>query len=773
MSSTASVSILLIQDLAVLLLAATLAGWVCDRLGISRVVGFLGAGVLIGTPQITWIYVTDESRIQTLSQLGLVFLMFFIGLSFRLRKLRELGPGIIAATVFTAMITLTLTRLLGGALGFNTAESLFLAAMLMVSSSAIVGKVLSENGLVHERAGQLAMAMTLLEDLVAIILLAWLGSYAASESGVATSWKDSLTTIGSLAAFIVLLIIPGVLFVPKILKKLAKKRAFEQETLLVASLMFGMALLTVKSGFSLALGAFLCGVIVAESPRIRAIESNFSGLRDIFMTVFFTAVGMSIDITALPEALSLILLGVALAFVVRIFASATGLLLAAETESTSLKAALCLTPIGEFSFVIASLGISAGLLDPSFQVAAVGISFVTSLISPAIMKKADTIAQLISPSRLKPVGAALETYRKLWADFGFQRKKSILWRILAPRLWQIGRELLLISAILIFARPIYGAFEGWIAKNHTGFSAYLPYYWLVIGLACLPSTVALYRNLNAIAMIVGDYFTEGQYLDKSLKGGLTLILKSVSFFLVSLWIFNLVPFPWLDPYFLIAIITIGILVLLTGWRLLVRWHSHAEIALNEILIDTSFSQSTQAIRKAGDRWGLSLEEFVLPEGSPHAGQSIGALNLRAKTGAHVVGIERHGFNLSDIGSNSYVFSEDKLYLLGEPESLKEACKFLGTIDPASADGIDLTAAVLDETTIVQRSAWIGKSLDELRWPRLFGVQVVAVQREEKRFICPNGDWTFHPHDQLLLAGPRSSIEKLKRSQTTIENRKAP
>jgi monovalent cation:H+ antiporter-2, CPA2 family len=526
MNSTLDLSILLIQDFAVLLLAATLAGWLCDKLGISRVVGYLTAGIIIGTPQITWIYVTDADRIQTLSQLGLVFLMFFIGLGFRIRKLRELGLGIIAATACTAMITLTLTRMAGGALGFGSAESLFLAGMLMVSSSAIVGKVLQELGLVHERAGQLAMAVTLLEDLVAIILLAWLGSYAASESGAATSVMDTVATIGSLVAFVVLLVLPGVLFIPKILKNLARKRAHEQETLLVAGLMFAMALLTVRTGFSLALGAFLCGVIVAESPRIRSIESNFSGLRDIFMTVFFTAVGMSIDITTLPDAWGLILLGVGLAFVVRIFASATGLLLAAETESTALKAALSLTPIGEFSFVIASMGIAAGLLEESFQVAAVGISLLTSLLSPMLMKKADTIARVLSPSRLKSIGTALEAYRQLWGAFGRHRKKSIIWRILSPRFWQISRELLLITAFLIFARPVYQLLTNWIEVSYPALLPYLPIYWLLITLLCLPSAVALFRNLNAMSMILGDYFTESHSNDHSLKRGLTRMALS-------------------------------------------------------------------------------------------------------------------------------------------------------------------------------------------------------------------------------------------------------
>jgi len=143
----------LIQDLAVVLIAASLAGWLCRKLGLSVIVGYLGAGILVGTPQIAFPYVTDPARIQLLAQLGLVFLMFFIGLRLRLRKLKEIGFGVVLAVVVTALGTLTIARLGALLLGFDEATALFFAAMLMVSSSAIVGKLLQDNQLVHERSG--------------------------------------------------------------------------------------------------------------------------------------------------------------------------------------------------------------------------------------------------------------------------------------------------------------------------------------------------------------------------------------------------------------------------------------------------------------------------------------------------------------------------------------------------------------------------------------------------------------------------------------------
>jgi monovalent cation:H+ antiporter-2, CPA2 family len=242
------------------------------------------------------------------------------------------------------------------------------------------------------------------------------------------------------------------------------------------------------------------------------------------------------------------------------------------------------------------------------------------------------------------------------------------------------------------------------------------------------------------------------------------LFKTVSFFLTAIWLLNLIPFSWLNLWFLSGIITTGIVVLMTGWRLLVRWHIQAEIALADVLKEADTSPAGPVLKAAGLRWGLSLEEFVLPENSPHAGKSIGGLQLRSQCGASIVGIDRQGFHLSDVGPNSYLFPADKLYLLGEPAALQNADSFLGQVSTTHTESFDLAGAVLDETEVLPDSPWIGKSLTQLRWPRLFGTQVVAVNRNEQRLVCPTGNWIIKSGDRLLLAGPRSAIEEHIASQ---------
>ncbi|MFP4282132.1 MAG: cation:proton antiporter, partial [Opitutales bacterium] len=234
-----------IADLAVVLLTAALGAWAARSLRLTAVVGYLLAGVVVGAPEITVIQVTDALRVQIIAQVGLVFLMFSIGMRVRLREVRRLGWGPLVATVLTALSMLALVRVCSGLLGLDRTQGLFFAAMLMVSSSAIIAKVLSETGRLHERAGQRALSHTLLEDFVAVVMLTVLGSVAAYEQAEAGGWGAVLLSLGKLGAFVILFVVTGLLVLPRLVRRLSPGRSSEQLVVLVAGLLFGLALLTV------------------------------------------------------------------------------------------------------------------------------------------------------------------------------------------------------------------------------------------------------------------------------------------------------------------------------------------------------------------------------------------------------------------------------------------------------------------------------------------------------------------------------------------------
>lgn len=755
-------SLFLIRDFAVILISAAIAAWICKRINLSPIVGYLAAGILVGTPQITFIQVTDPARVQLLSQLGLIFLMFSIGLGFRLQRFKQLGVGMIIATVGTALITLTATRLVGGWIGLSQAEGLFLAAMLMVSSSAVIGKTLQSLGLTHRRFGQLAMGVTLCEDIVAIVMLAFLGSYAAIEPGAdGGGWMSMATKVGMLLGFVFLLMVPGLILVPRLLGRVSrmKEGAQELETLITAGLLFGMAFLTLFGGYSLALGAFLCGMVVAESSRVRALSDIFAGIRDIFVAVFFVAIGMSIDVTQFPSAIGPILLGSALALVLRPVAATISMLLACEDPKEATKAGLCLTPIGEFSFVIAGLGASAGILAERFQIAAVGISFVTTIASPWVMQRSETLGSAFNPARARFLREGLAAYRNLWQLLGRQQGSSLIWRLLRPRIPQVAAELIFVSALLVFSEPIYRALLPRIqsAEGFLGLS-YEYGYWVAVTLLALVPLVALARNINAIAMLLGEYLTQGLRGAPGLRRALILLFRGLGLLALGVWIVNLIPFSWLSGYALVGVTVATILALAFGWRAMTRLHSEAAVALREVMnTDSAFPSETRALMQAKEDWGIQLEEWELANIGP-AGRSIGELQLRKRTGATIVGIERHGHYLPSIGPGTHLFSGDRLYVTGSPEQL---ATLRGLLEPAGPEpeetAPDYRDAILETAVVSQGATAAGKSFLQLQWPRLIGAQAVALRRGDSPPRPPEATDTLQPGDALLLVGTPKAL----------------
>ncbi|HWL15361.1 MAG TPA: cation:proton antiporter, partial [Opitutus sp.] len=335
----------IIRDLAVILTIAGIVGWTCQRVGLSVAVGFLVAGVLVGpnTPPLS--FVSDLARVETLAQLGLVFLMFSIGMRLSLRKLRRMGLGLFLATFGAAVGIYYLTRLLGAALGWSGTESVFLAGMLMVSSSAIVGKVLQETAVTHERFAHLAVAVTMLEDVLAVVMLTLLNSYV-QLGGKGQGGPPIGETLWMLAAFVALAVVGGLLLVPWLLRRMSIAADEALQTLGIAALLFGLAFVAQRAGYSLALGAFLLGTIVAETAHRHQVERTFEGMRDIFIAVFFVAIGMQVDPRILWSQAGLIAGVGAFTLVARPLASGLALTLVGTPLRDAVRAGLSVTPIG-------------------------------------------------------------------------------------------------------------------------------------------------------------------------------------------------------------------------------------------------------------------------------------------------------------------------------------------------------------------------------------------------------------------------------------------
>lgn len=755
-----------IQDLAVILASAAALGWVCQRVGLSAVVGYLVAGMLVGPYTPPFSLVTDQSSIATAAQVGLVFLMFSIGLRLSLRRLQRLGAGLVLAVVLGAVCTYFSTRALGAAIGLNATQTLFLAAMLMVSSSAIIGKVLHETGSAHERPSQLAMGVTVLEDVVAVVMLTVLNSVialgAAGEAGaVGGETKGLGATVGAFGAFVVFAGVMGLLIVPWLLRKLSVKADEELQTLATAALLFGLAIIAFRAGYSLALGAFLLGTIVAETPHRHQVERIFEGMRDVFSAVFFVGIGLQIDVAALGEAWWMILLLAGFTLVVRVGAVSTGLALVGAPHRDALRAGLVATPIGEFSFIIAQLGVAAAVVPPRYYPLAVGLSLITSLTAPVLTRRSDAIAGCVLKLRPRWLVVALEAYHDWLERLRERQAGSLLWKLSRKRVIQIVIELLFVAGLLVFAEAAIAERLG-PGRFFEGGPTFL--FWLALILVALVPLFAVWRNVGALALIVAEFSTQGQPPDKRERLRLLIAngIRLVATVLLVVWVGSFAP-THAARWTLLGGALVALVALLVLRRRLIYWHSELEVGLQEVLADAAPGRlSSTSVPWLGrhEEWRLGVTECVIPDLAACSGSTLGQLNLRARFGCTVVGIERQGCMIALPGPEQALFPRDKVLFLGAPESAAAAKAFFASVSDGTEIS-DFDVVGLEAVTVPAGSRAAGCTLAQLAPAARHGVQIVGLRRGGARILSPGADEQAGQGDELLALGTPVKLRAFK------------
>ncbi len=753
--------ILLIRDLAVVLVVAGLAAWVCQRLGLSAVVGYLVAGAVVGPFTPPFALVTDLDRIQTLAQIGLVFLIFGIGLNLGLNRLKRLGISTLVVTAIGALLVLCGCRVFGWALGWSTIAALFLAGMLMVSSSAIISKVLEELNLSHERPAQLALAVTVFEDIIAITMLTVLSSLTQFGKGTEQS---ILPTVATLGGFIVLLLVLSLLIVPKLLRRLSRNAEPEIRTLVVGGILLSLSWLAVRLGYSLALGAFIFGVIVGSTQYKSDIERSFDGLRQLFGAVFFVAVGMLVDFRLFLEVWPLMLGVTALALVLRPLATSLGFIAVGHASRESIQAGLSLTPLGEFTFVIAQLGVETGALPKSFYPVAAGAALLTALASPVLTKHAATLSGRIVGAEPRFAARWLAIYRE-WLGRLQGRTAGILWQLARKRLLQIGLHMMLVTALLLFIRPVHETIVEHL-KSTGNHEPHFPFvFWTLFGLVLLGPLIAIWRSVSALTMLVADAATTGTPHQSTLRPVLERVLNLLALVLLNAWLLSVLPSGWSIFGAAGGVLLLLLLVATVFWRRFVKFHTRFEVELVDQLHRatqvTSASSWPDMLPQSTREWDVEIDEITLPTDSPHLGKTLRELSFRRKYGCTVVGIDRQGYSIVNPSADTMLYPRDKVLLLGgRTELFRASRELLATNEnhPLSNGFDDLT---METVQVPQDCPMAGKPLLELDLIRKFHVQIGGIRHGSHSNVSPSGTDRFEAGDHLLLLGAHNHIDAFR------------
>lgn len=490
-----------LQDLAVIMVVAGLTTIIFHRLRQPVVLGYILAGLLIGPHTPPFALITNEQTIKSIADLGVVLLMFSLGLEFSLRRLREVGVAALVATGVEVMLMLWIGYELGRWFGWRTMDALFLGALMAISSTMLVLRSIEDARRQRERFAKLTIGILLVEDVFAIVLIAVLSGIAISG---AIEPGHALVTIGKLSLFIVVGLVLGLLLLPRLVDHVASFG--RSEMLLVTSLgiCFGVSLLAAETGFSVALGAFIGGAIVAEAKAAKRVERLIEPLRDMFGALFFVAIGLLIDPRMLVEYAVPVIL-VALAVIVgKTLACTFGGVIAGNDGHTSLRAGLGLAQIGEFSFVIASLGLTTGVTSDFLYPIAVAASVLTAFVTPYLSRASDRIADGVHAAMPGKVNALMGAYANWIAGLKPVEENAAIAAMLRRLVVHIVINMALVAAVFLGAAWLKPRILEWLPHWTASETLRRSLLWSAALVVSMPMLIAAYRKADALGMVLAE-----------------------------------------------------------------------------------------------------------------------------------------------------------------------------------------------------------------------------------------------------------------------------
>ena len=665
-----------LQDLAIVMIVAGLVTIVFHRLKQPVVLGYILAGVIIGphTPPLPLI--ANDETIQTLSELGIIFLMFSLGLEFSLRKLKQVGATAFIGATLAILVMLCAGYSLGQAFGWSSIDSIFLGAILSISSTTIVIKALAELGLNKKPFAQLIFGVLIVEDILAIVMIALLSGFATTGS---FAFADIGITVLQLGSFLGILLVAGLILVPRLLNYVARFKSNEMLLITVLGLCFGVSLLAVRLEYSVALGAFLIGAVIAEARQIARIEMLLEPLRDMFSAVFFVSIGLLIDPVLLGRYAGPILAITAVVIVGQVLSCSLGVFLAGHDRQTSLRVGMGLAQIGEFSFIIAALGMSLKVTSGFLYPIAVAVSALTTLTTPYLIKNSDSVIEWFDRAAPLPLKRWLDFYTR-WTSELAEGERHFGLRLARKWGWQIALNLIFITGIFIAA----GAMRSWgltwwpeIPRGEDGVKAAL---WLGAMLLSLPLLIAVFRKLSALAMLLSEMSVTrvaGGVNTNSLRSLVanTIVAAGCIMLVLIILLLSSTILPSWKLLFVQALIVAVTAILLQ--RSFTKLYSKAQFALQETL--------AQAPVHRHDAGGTTLPAMMrdaqiatirIGKAASIAGKLIGELRLRTNTGASIVGIQRGDESIINPGPDEELRADDEVLLLGSETHLDAARKLL-------------------------------------------------------------------------------------------------
>ncbi|MEO8820719.1 MAG: cation:proton antiporter [Ginsengibacter sp.] len=746
----------LIQDLALILIAAAITSLLFRRLKQPLVLGYIIAGFLIGPHLSLTPTIADTKNIETLAQMGVIFLLFSLGLEFSFKKLIRVG-GSASITAFIEIIFITVAGFyLGRWMGWGRMDSLFLGGMLASSSTTITIKAFEELKIKTQQYVRVVFGVLVVQDIVVVLLMVLLSTVAVSRE---FQGSEMLFTVAKLIFFLILWFIAGIFLLPSLLRW--AKKLLDEETLLILSLglCLGMVVIATQAGFSAELGAFIMGSILAETPRAERIENILKPVKDLFGAIFFVSVGMLIDPEAIIDYRWPVLWVTLLILFGKLFSTVLGALLSGQPLKQSIQVGMSMAQVGEFTFIVATLGLTLGVTSTFLFPVAVGASAITTFTTPYMIKLSGPLYQFLEKRLPKNLLKRLNNYSLSTQTIQAESRWKTVMKSYVTII--ISNGIVILALILITVK------------------FFIPFLNHNIDNTLLRSLIALIVTLGVAAPFLWAFMAKKPaetaykelWLQKKYSRGPLLILE-ISRVIAGVLLIGF----WVDRLFtttiaiLVAVPLIIIILILFSNRIQYFYHRLEgrflyNLNARQTMEDEKLRQEILQKNKLRPQTDLSPWDahMIDLEVNPHAeyiGKTLAELAWREHFGINIAYIKR-GDNLI-YAPNRYnrLLPFDNVGIIATDEQMQEFKPVFEEADSveindSGVNEIILQKMVVDESNRLKDQTIRGSGIRE----RTNGL-VVGIERDGERFLNPDSDTIFEWGDIIWIVGERRKIQGL-------------
>lgn len=724
----------LISDLGLILMTAGVAVLLFKKIKQPLVLGYLIAGFLAGNHFDFFPSVKDIKSVEVWAEIGVIFLLFSLGLEFSFKKLMKVG-GTASITAITQIVFMVFFGyLVGRWMDWNTMDSIFLGATLSISSTTIILRAFDELNVKGQKFAGIVFGALIVEDIVAIVMMVLLSTIAVSQQ---FSGTELLMSVLKLLFFLTLWFVGGIFFVPTLLKK-AKSLLTNEMTLIISiALCLLMVILASNAGFSPALGAFIMGSIIAETTQAEKIEHLIQPVKDLFGAVFFVSVGMLINIDTLVEYSIPVAIITLVTIFGKAFSSTIGALLSGQPLKQSVQTGMSLAQIGEFSFIIATLGMSLGVISDFLYPIVVAVSAITTFTTPFLIKISTNVSERLEATLPKKWVKSIDKYSTNTEAI----KSASDWQIvLRAHLTQIAiHSVIIVAIILLSSQYMYPFLADYRFGNVIAAMITLviisPFLWAL--------------SLRKTASKQSDVLIR----ERKYRGPIiTLVLARM---LLTLFYLGFLLNTFFSPgVAFIALIVALVIYFAFPKRLNKQYHKIEK----HFITNLNAREIVMASRSRRDLtpWDGHMTTFEVPKESGIAGKTLSELELREKMGINIAFIKRGEIMITIPDRNMRLFPGDEICVIGTDNQVQEFKSYLDNTGAEYEESVAETDLVLKQVEL-KNEEFIGKSIRESQIREKTRGLVVGIERNRKRILNPESHLILEPSDILWVVGSKKLL----------------